>query len=248
MIEPFFFREEQLFGCYHPAGGIGSSRLLVICPPFFDEYRRSYKALADLANACAEQNINVLRFDYFGTGESFGTLDQASVDGWRSDIESAIEEGIALSGADEVCLLGVRFGGTLAAQARHDCIKRYVFWDPVVSGSSYLAWLEEVNNDLKRSHYQLSRKINKGFENIEYEAFHLPLSLRNGIHELLLDQKALEKIAQTYVITTDKTVYDSNIFSNCEFPGLRYDWPVYHDGVISQKPVLEAIAGRVIAS
>lgn len=248
MIEPFFFRDDQLFGCYHPAGGIGSARLLVICPPFFDEYRRSYKALADLANACSDQNINVLRFDYFGTGESYGALDQASVDGWRLDIESAIEEGIALSGADEVFLLGVRFGATLAAQARHVCIKRYIFWDPVVRGSSYLSWLEEVNTDLKRSHHRLAKRISKKLENIEYEAFHLPMPLKNGINELLLEQAVLDEIAQTYVITTDKMVFDSDVFSNCEFPGLEYDWPAYHDGVLSQKPVLGAIAGRVIAS
>ena len=248
MIEPFFFRQELLFGCYHPSAYLDSQRLMVVSPPLFDEYRRSYRALSDLANACSEQGVHVLRFDYYGTGESYGELNQSSIGVWKGDVEAAIEEGIALSGANEVTLLGVRFGGLLNSQIRHPSIKRYIFWDPVDSGASYLGWLDEVNHILKEQHQQSAKDINIPFENIEYENFKLPPKLKKEMAALTFDFGSIEEISQPFIITTDPSVYDSKKYANCEFPMLRYDWPAYHDGLISLKPVLEAIARRVLAS
>ena len=246
MIEPFFFKRNLLFGCYHPAADLDSRRLLIICPPFFDDYRRSYRALSDLANACAEQGVHVLRFDFFGTGESQGLLDMATVDVWKEDIVAAIEEGVALSGADKVTLLGVRFGAVLAAQIIHTNVKQYIFWDPLASGASYLRWLDEVNDILRRQHWQLSRDVNIPFEDIAYENFRMSAVLKNEIAALAFDQSTIDKVAESCVITTDPLIYDTKVYANCEFPGLRYDWPAYHDGIISPKPVLEAIGRRVL--
>ena len=247
MIEPFFFKKDQLFGCYHPAADLDSQRLLIICPPFFDDYRRSYRALSDLANACAEQGVHVLRFDFYGTGESQGMLDQASVDDWKEGIHAAIEEGMALSGANEVTLLGVRFGAVLAAQIMHENVKRYIFWDPIASGASYLEWLDKVNDHLRQQHRQDARINNIPFENIIYENFHIPPELKSGIAALQFDQSFTSHLAQSFILTTDPLVYESKMYANCEFPGLSYDWPAY-DGIITMKPVLEALALRILAS
>lgn len=246
MIEPFFFKQELLFGCYHPAVDFDSQRLLIICPPFFDDYRRSYRGLSDLASVCAEQGVHVLRFDYYGTGESQGLLDQASVDGWKGDILAAIEEGIALSGADEVVLLGVRFGGTLASQIRHPKVNRYIYWDPIASGAAYLGWLDVVNDLLQQQLWQSARDLKIPFENIIYENFHITSALKSGISALIFKQRDTGKGTQMYIITTDSAVYDSKIYTDCEFPGLSYDWPAYHDGIFSPKPVLAALARRVL--
>lgn len=246
MIEPFFFSNGQIFGCYHPPGNLKLSRLLVICPPFFDEYRRLYKALADLANGCASHGVHVLRFDYFGTGESFGELEDVSIEEWKMNIDAAIDEGIAVSGADEVVLCGVRFGATLASQSKHPQIKRYIFWDPILNGESYLDWLSEVNNGLRKDHKQNARLNNIMFENIQYEQFHLTAKLMEGISSVSFNQMALNESANSYVISTDKALCDSKQFLNCDYCGLRYTWPAYQDGILIQKPVLEAVARRVV--
>jgi hypothetical protein len=246
MIEAFHFRDDQLFGCYHPPADLGSQRLLVICPPFFDEYRRSYKALADLANACAEQGVHVLRFNFYGTGESQGILEQASVDKWKKDVSDTIEEGINLSGASQVALLGVRFSATLLSEIKNVHVTRFIFWDPVISGARYIAWLDEVNQILKKQQQKIARDINRPFEQIEYVNFRLSSELRAGMEAVSFNLSAMGGSAKAYVITTDKNVFDSKVYDNCEFPGLSYDWAPYHDGIISQKPVLEAIARRVL--
>ncbi len=246
MIEPFFFKNDLLFGCYHPAVNIDSQRLLIVCPPFFDDYRRSYRALSDLANACSEQGVHVLRFDFLGTGESQGLLDQATVGIWNEDILAAIDEGVALSGADEVIVLGIRFSAVLAAQTMHENVKKYIFWDPIPSGACYLKWLDQVNDLLRQQHWQISKESNIPFEDIAYENFRIPQVLKSEITALVFDQSVIDNTAKSYVITTDPLVCDAGIYANCEYPGLSYDWPAYHDGIISLKPILEAICRRVL--
>jgi len=248
MIEPLFFNQDRLFGCYHPAAGQESRKLLVICPPFFDDYRRSYRALSEFSIACAEKGVHVLRFDFFGTGESQGLLEDARVAGWIEDVCAAIDEGVALSGANKVTLMGVRFGALLAVHAVHEHIGQYLLWDPVVSGEAYLAWLDQVNDGLKQQHLQHAKAQNLEPEDIDYVNFYLPDRLRAEIAALQLVQDIQGEGARRLVVTTDPSVCGAGISDDCEFAGFQYDWPAYHDGVITMKPVLELLARRVLSS
>lgn len=246
MFEAFFFRENRLFGCYHPSAKHDASKMLVICPPFFDEYRRSYKALADLANACAEQGVHILRFDFFGTGESQGTLNQASIGEWKNDIEAAINEGIAVSGASDIILLALRFSATIACKIKQKSIKRYIFWDPIDSGAEYLEWLDHVNQCLRRQHQQDAREYNIPFQEIEYSNFELTPKIKQEMVKIKFDFARIKE-KEVYVITTDPSVCDTKRYANCEYAGLKYEWPAYHDGILNHKPVLEAIARRILS-
>lgn len=248
MIELLFFDQDRLFGCYHPAAGHESSKLLVICPPFFDDYRRSYRALSELSIACAEKGVHVLRFDFYGTGESQGVLEEATVARWIEDVCAAIDEGIALSGANEVTLMGVRFGALLAVQVVHEHIRQYLLWDPVVSGDAYLAWLDQVNNLLKQQHLHDAMAHNLEPEDINYVNFYLPDRLRAEIAALRFVQKIQGEGVKRVVVTTDPSACGSGISDDFEFAGFQYDWPAYHDGVITMKPVLEVLARRVLTS
>jgi alpha-beta hydrolase superfamily lysophospholipase len=245
MIEPFFFRSEQTIGFYHPSRDPNSVRLLVVCPPLFDEYRRSYRALSELAVACADQGVHVLRFDYFGTGESRGLLEQSRLSDWEEDIEAAIKEGIELSGAEEVYLLGVRFGATLAAQSTNLKIRRYIFWNPIMSGKVYLNWLSEVNAEIKQRHKAIALEGNLKLEDISYDNFLLSSDLQDDMAHISINPQDREKSARYFVISTNSS--DRSLgFQHYEFAEMDYDWPGYHDGVLSQKSVLEAIVRRVV--
>lgn len=241
MLEPCFFDKNRLFGIYHPAADGGSDKLLIICPPLFDEYRRCYRALAELAKGCASDGTHVFRFDYFGTGESWGDLGEASVEGWLDDVRAAIEEGIALSGASQVYLLGVRFGGTLAAQVRHPQVVEYLFWDLVTSGADYLQHLERVDADVERSHVEGARYLGISPGTGSFAQFELKTSLRDGLAQLNVDLQALRSRARLHRVVSKEV----DAGGDAEFSGLAYDWPSYHDGLLLPKPVLEAIARRV---
>lgn len=248
MIEPFFFGKRGALAFYHPSADPSSTELLVVCPPLFDEYRRSYRALSDLANACASHSPgpHVMRIDYSGTGEAEGVLSDATVGDWLDDINLAIEDGMALTGADRVMLMGVRFGATLAAQCRHSAIDNYLLWDPLPTGAEYLRWLEKVDALVKSRHVGLARQINRKREEIPYVCFELSQKMKLEMARLTIDDLYATRAEKTWVVETRRRA-DQNVGNvKCEFGGFEYDWPEYHEGNLIPKPVLELIAKRVI--
>jgi hypothetical protein len=242
MFEPEFFDNDRLFGFYHPANNADSDRLLVVCPPLFDEYRRCYKAISELAKGCAAEGTHVFRFDYFGTGESWGTLEEASVQTWIGDVQAAIEEGLALSGANRVYLCGVRFGATLAAQIQHPRIVEYLFWDLIPSGRDALAQLTSVDDELNRLHVHLTRYNNVAQNSGKQELFHINATLRSGIASLQVDLRNLSQRARVHQVVCQA----SRATEGAEFSGFDYDWPPFPGGLLLPKPVLEVLARRLV--
>jgi alpha-beta hydrolase superfamily lysophospholipase len=245
MIEPFFFGPRKAFACYQSARDSSSAELLVICPPLFDEYRRCYRAIADLANACSDKGKHVIRLDYSGTGESQGELSEFTANDWIDDIYSVIEEGIALTGAQSVVLVGVRFGAALAVHCKHAAITRFVLWDPILSGQEYLGWLSSVNKKIESGHRWLARQVGMKSEVLSFENFTLGESLERSISELKLVE--IDDIGDRInVVTTDKSVAENGPYINCQFSGLEYDWPSFHEGNFHPKSVLTSIALMVL--
>jgi len=141
-MNPFFFgpRQRRLFGLYTPGQPHGfGERSAVLCHPFGQEYLRAHRSMRQLATLLTRVGVHVLRFDYFGTGDSAGDLRDAELSGWESDIEAAIEELEETTGSKRVGLVGLRLGATLAAAvaARRTDVERLLLWDPVVRGREY---------------------------------------------------------------------------------------------------------------
>lgn len=151
-MNPFFFgtRQRRLFGVYSPAraSAAGSgTRAVLLCAPWGQEYLRAHRAMKQLATLLNQAGVHVLRFDWFGTGDSAGEMLDASVAGWQADIETAIDELKDTTDAARVGLVGLRLGGTLAASVaarRRKDVDSLVLWDPVVSGAEYV---EELLTD-----------------------------------------------------------------------------------------------------
>ena len=137
--------ERPLFGYYHAPGGPGSGAV-VICPPGAGEHQYAHRALRVLAQRLAERGRHVLRFDYSGTGDSWGEGTDADPAAWIADAGEAVQELRAMSGARRVDLVGLRFGGTVAARtaAGRPDVGRVVLWDPVLDGEAWLAELDPV--------------------------------------------------------------------------------------------------------
>ncbi len=150
-MNPFFFGESsrRLFGLYAPARATGGKqRGIVLCHPWGQEYLRAHRSMCQLGKQLAGAGFHVLRFDYFGTGDSAGDMAQADLKGWCSDVDTAIDELKDTASLSRVSLLGLRLGATLAAQVatrRRNVVDALVLWDPVVSGSEHLAELRRTD-------------------------------------------------------------------------------------------------------
>lgn len=153
-MSPFFLgtSKRRLFGVYHPPhASRGAERAVVLCASWGHEYIYAHRSMARLAATLAEAGFHVLRFDYFGTGDSGGDSTDVSLTGCREDIDTAIEELLDMSGAERVSLVGLRLGAALAAEvaaANSRRIDRLVLWDPVITGEEYVAALFEAESNM----------------------------------------------------------------------------------------------------
>lgn len=166
-MTPFFFGSgsRRLFGLYTPArvGAVGN-RAVVLCPAWGQEYLCAHRSMRQLGNMLNSAGFHVLRFDYFGTGDSAGDMTWADLAGWEDDIGTAIDELKDTCGALRVGLVGLRLGGALAARVaarRAADVDALVLWDPVVDGRAYI---DEVMQMAKLDAQELHRSTARAAE------------------------------------------------------------------------------------
>ena len=142
-IEPFYFGtyNQPLFGCYYaPQSGSNRDCGVVLCHPMGEEYIRFHRAFRQLTARLSNAGFPVLRFDFYGCGDSAGDCAQGRLRQWCTDVSTAIGEMRRRSSVAHVCLVGLRLGGTLAmlVGAKQKDIDSMVLWDPVVNGRAYV--------------------------------------------------------------------------------------------------------------
>jgi alpha/beta superfamily hydrolase len=137
----FGTRDKLLFGIYHPAAAKPVRSIgVVICPPVGVEYVQTHRALRQVALYLSKAGFHVLRFDYFGTGDSGGDTIEASFPQWLDDVSVAMDELKDTAGVSECSLIGLRLGASLAmlSTAQRDDIRDIILWDPIVHGQDYI--------------------------------------------------------------------------------------------------------------
>lgn len=248
---PFFFgaSERQLFGIYHPGSG-REKRGVVLCNPWGQEYLRAHQSMRFLAGLISEAGHHVLRFDWFGTGDSAGTsFEGGNPDAWVDDLSEAIDELKDMANLRSVSLVGIRLGAAPVARVapgRKD-VKKVVLWDPILDGREYLSSLlnrpgvQDLsgNPDLPENH--------RGEEVFEVMGFPITPPVREGmeaIHPLLLGSG----LPPTLLISTvpdperysgiEKALQDSDVENSFETFGGPEAWIEEGDFGTSGMPVV----------
>jgi len=150
-MNPFFFGplDHRLYGVYHPpANSQRHSSQVLLCPPFGQEAVRTHRLQRLLAEHLTRQGVHVMRFDYFGTGESAGADQEGTLTRWRDDILMAHAELTLRTRAQHTTWLGTRLGATLAIMASELCDQppdRLILWEPILNGPAYLKELGEAH-------------------------------------------------------------------------------------------------------
>ena len=187
--DSFFFGSaaKQLFGCYHGAPPDSSKKWgFVLCYPLGQEYIRCHRTFLQMAVRMSRAGFPVLRFDYFGCGDSAGSLEEATIAHWVEDISTAANELKKRSGIENVCVLGLRLGGTLAVlagqQANSD-IDGFVLWNPVVEGDNYIKELHMLQKESLRTIY-VSGKNGKNKNAYEFLGYSFSKNLIGDIRAL----------------------------------------------------------------
>lgn len=143
-MTPFRFgpAARQLYGVYHaPTPARFGGAAVLVCAPLGQEGVRFHRLQRVLADRLSGGGVAVLRFDYFGSGESGGNDDEADLASWQDDILLAHDELRRRSRAAQIAWLGARLGATAALCAIRRAepgTERLVLWDPVLDGRGYL--------------------------------------------------------------------------------------------------------------
>ena len=186
---PFYFGPGQaLFGLFH-ASGTSARKAVLLCPPLGQDQIRCHRLYRQLAQALVAEGIAVLRFDYYGTGDSAG--DSADVDWNRCIADTAIaaHELRTRAGVDRVFAFGARLGGSLAlASATQARFAGVVAWDPILEGRAYVAQLDAMQSALcaDRQRFMVSRKPVDAAA--QWLGFAISASLRQQIADLHIDR------------------------------------------------------------
>ncbi|NLW50041.1 MAG: alpha/beta fold hydrolase [Candidatus Brocadiaceae bacterium] len=129
----------RLVGMLHRPPGPASAPGVVFCHAFGEERKSSALAMARLARAVAATGRPVLRFDYYGCGDSEGAFIESDAATRLDDVRAAVRFLQHAGGREEFLLLGLRLGGTLAARAAEEAAgcAGLVLVEPVADGRAY---------------------------------------------------------------------------------------------------------------
>ncbi len=207
---------EPLFGMLHPAEC--GSLAVVMCPPLAEEKKTSYRMFYEQAEAIAAKGISVLRFDYFGTGDSPGGFEENSLDTWSDDIRAASEFMLSETGAEKLCLIGLRLGGTLALTCRCDHL---VLWQPIMDVRTYL----KANAQRQHIRHKLIDGDSEGVPRMEIDGYPLSEGLIRSMEGIkpVIDHRhcLLVQISYTEKVSAEYLPYHEQ--SGVEFKALRME-------------------------
>jgi pimeloyl-ACP methyl ester carboxylesterase len=136
--EPFVIqaRSEWLYGvAYLPTRQAQACRRsCILLNPLDNEANNAIRFYTRMARRLASRQIPVLRFDYRGSGNSSCCFSEVSLGTLVDDIERVRAYAARAYGIYPTCLVGARFGGTLALiyAGRYGEADELILWDPIL--------------------------------------------------------------------------------------------------------------------
>lgn len=134
--------EHQLFAIYQaPDEGDARSHAILLCNPFGQEAIRAHRLYKVLADRLVRLGFHVMRFDYYGSGDSDGDDEDVDFETWLADISIAHSQLLSQSACQNISWFGLKLGATLASLASRRLempLTKLVLWEPVINGAQYL--------------------------------------------------------------------------------------------------------------
>jgi pimeloyl-ACP methyl ester carboxylesterase len=225
-IKPYFFGEtaSQLFACYDAPRGGTSQHGVVLCYPIGHEYVRTHRVYRLLAGRLARAGFHVLRFDYFGTGDSAGEFEEAGLRRWMDNSAAAVEELRRGFGVRHVYMAGLRMGATLAmlTGAERGGLAGIILWDPVVNGPKYLAEVIAVQQEAVHSSTGERNGDSKDAGRLqELVGFPITATMREEIEHVDLLRVTRPPAAAALLVDSEEEPHQEPLRTHLEANGLR---------------------------
>lgn len=191
--------DTQMFGMtYRPLSGdiLGG---VVMCPPLLAQFNAHYRRGTLLARALAGAGLAVHRFQYRGTGNSDGRIEQTTLDTLTEDTRQAEQALVDLIGTTPISFVGVSLGVYPAARGSDDG-NPLVLDSPPITGRSFfrkafrshaIAVMREGASDSPKTPEMIDQLLEH--DNVSLLGFRLPRSLYVDLMERqLVDEIGLK--------------------------------------------------------
>lgn len=188
-------RGELLGMIYEDRAGGARDTAVLICNPFGDERKSSCLALSRMACHIARKGFRVLRFDYYGTGDSPGDFREATLESRLDDIASAAEFLSGFEKTDGLVLIGLRYGALLAARSARgiELCRGVALLEPVPDGRSYFE--RQIQRKKVRqmitSGKASSSSEEDGEEIVDLDGYPIPKDIIEGLQSPCLSETEL---------------------------------------------------------
>src|SRR5262245_21613598 len=191
---------------------------VVLCAPIGSEYICAYRAWRILAERLAGVGFDVFRFDYEGTGDSAGDPEEPDrLQAWLRNIQCVVTEAQQVTGSNEVALIGLRIGATLAleAAAARGGVARLVLWSPFGSGRSYVRELKAFASISQKDY------VAEGGADILAAGYVLPAAIAGALEGLDLNSLSIAPAPNVLLLEHDCRSPDPTIRQRLECLGSR---------------------------
>lgn len=125
---------QNLVGVMHHGNGEGPRPCLIVCHGFAGTKVGGSRRFVDFARCATERNLSVFRFDFTGSGDSDGNLENLTLDNELDDLQAAITTVSTMAGVDpkRIGVVGHCMGAVTAirASARDTRIYKTAAWAP----------------------------------------------------------------------------------------------------------------------
>ena len=195
----YFGPHRRLFGIFDEPD-ISSDRGVVLCYPQGADYDSAFRSFRILGTRLTRAGFHVLRFDYLGTGDSWGDIEDASIGQWTEDTVAAIHELRTSCGLRQVAVVGLRLGATVAALAAAECgaVDQLVAWAPVFEGREYLSALRAQHQQWLKDERRRGRA--KSAADDDLLGYRLTPSIRRDLENLSLLSLSKLPAPSVYVV------------------------------------------------
>lgn len=198
--------EKKLVCVFHPANDCKLRKTgIIICNPIGQEYIRFYKAISLLSTELSMEGYSTFRFDYFGTGDSYGDNEDLTIESGLNDLKNVIKEMREGGGIQGICLVGIRFGTILSLLAASEPeIIALVLWNPLFSGKAMFDDLVSQNNKFISSSFcRVNPKVKHEYYGFSYSPdfitglknFHFKNVFPSNLKNVLVLADSDEKVA-----------------------------------------------------
>lgn len=206
-VAAFFGAEaKRKFSYFYPCDARAEAAVL-ICPPLGQEYMRTHWLIRDLATSIRQAGLPVMRFDYYGQGDSSGLTEEARLEDYLESIREAAQELRSRSGAARIKIVAFRASALFVDRVAQELGSgtETVYVDPVASGAKYLDELRRVQ-ERRWDAYPYKKTWIKGGATEELLGFLYSRELLQGIETLTLSETA----RATTVLSTPSAGWDDS--------------------------------------